>query len=223
MKLLRYLLFFVSTAHFFLSNNIIANKHDAGSVLPLITKTVDGKKVVYAFLGREGYGADKGTYDDFGGAADPGETPLQSAARECSEEMISHKTISMSVQEIEKYIAPQAGNTKYVITQKNVGTKKSNMVTYITYFPEHLIDQCIDRFYTEKKFVKQHKYREKDRLALVEWDLLKKTIAQGKKTVKAIVIDSKQQRQQKKISLRPILCCKLKQFCQNKSCKGSKN
>ena len=183
----------------------------AASVLPVYFH----KNQKYVILSREAHGRDRGTYDDFGGKRDPGENhPLITAAREFFEEAILQYTLKTTLPLIRKYINVDTGNTEYIIAnEKNV--------TYITRFDKH-VRQFVSNFYTARKKVSQHHLREKDRIALVKYDTIKKVInAYPRKnsglTVEGFVVaqDGKTlQRQQ--IPLRPFFVKKLRPFFMDK-------
>lgn len=84
--------------------NVISNHHGAG-VLPYAM--IKGQ--LHFLLSKEGYGSDKDTWCEFGGAKDANESPRETAARECWEES---RGVLGDLKEIAKKIAksPSIGN-----------------------------------------------------------------------------------------------------------------
>lgn len=84
------------------------SNHTGAGVLPYCIKNNE----VYFLLSKEGYGSDKNTWCDFGGARDPGESAVQTAAREAWEEsrgiMGNQKQIEMAISS-----APSIGSRSY--------------------------------------------------------------------------------------------------------------
>lgn len=137
----------------------------AASVLPFIKQN----NKFFFILSREAYGKAKGTYDDFGGSRDPGEDhPVITAAREFFEEAIL-PGIGFSLENTLALIdIAQSNKTQYVVVL-------SRNVTYITDFTAHA-QALFNNFYSTRSKMKDFHFTEKDRLALVDWDLLKTTI-----------------------------------------------
>lgn len=63
-------------------NHALKTSHTGAGVLPYCIQNGE----VYFLLSKEGFGSAANTWCDFGGAKDPGETAVQTAARECWEE-----------------------------------------------------------------------------------------------------------------------------------------
>jgi len=138
----------------------------SASVLPFIQKN----KKYFFILSREAFGKAKDTYDDFGGSRDPGENhPFITAAREFFEEAILQPSTGLSLENTGTLIdIAQSNNTQYIVVY-------SRNVTYITDFTKYA-DKLFNNFYTARSKMKNFHFIEKDRLALVDWDLLKTTI-----------------------------------------------
>jgi 8-oxo-dGTP pyrophosphatase MutT (NUDIX family) len=179
-------------------------------------------------LTREAHGASKGTYDDFSGGRNKGETnPQTSAAREFSEEAILPKTIELDLKNTEKFIAPTSKNTMYVLAySKDPKTAKGRKVRNVTYLVDFDLyaTTLFDNFYgaleSEKtrykklhtKGSEQHT-TEKDSIAAVLWDDFKDATINHKKTVDANVLNPKTKRFEKKqITLRPFLTSKYRPY-----------
>lgn len=187
----------------------------AASVLPIYTNT-EGQTI--AILGQEASGKDKGTYDDFGGAKDPGEIdPEVTAARECMEELILEKTADINLDNVRRYINVNSGNTSYVIARTS---KKS--VVYITDFSQYW-DNIREKFYAAKNKARHYKYREKSHLAVVDWVALQNAITQSQPgqliTIQACGVnkDGSYGTNPITIKLRPFFVAKLRPFFQNQS------
>lgn len=138
----------------------------SASVLPFIRQD----KKIFFILSREAYGKAKGTYDDFGGSRDPGENhPFVTAAREFFEEAILQASIGLSLENTQRLIdIAQSDNTQYIVVF-------SRNVAYITDFTLYA-KALFNNFYTVRSKMKDFHFTEKDRLALVDCDLLKTTI-----------------------------------------------
>lgn len=166
----------------------------------------DGKK--YFILSREAGGSDKGTYDDFGGKRDPGENhPIISAAREFWEEAIL-TCVGFSLPDTQKFIDPTSGNTLFV-------NAFGQSVTYVVDFSRYK-DAFFKNFYAARKKARGH-FREKDRIAIIEWDMLKATIAQSKELagikIKAAILNPDDLKwYQETITLRPYFVKKMRSF-----------
>jgi 8-oxo-dGTP pyrophosphatase MutT (NUDIX family) len=190
----------------------------AGSVLPfIITK---GKK--YLILSREAFGKAKDTYDDFGGKRDPGENhPVITAAREFLEEASLQPILGFSLENTQLFIdIAKSNNTEYIIAS-------SRNVAYITDFTAYA-DKLFANFYAIRETMTEHHLKEKDRLALVEWDALKATIAatQANKGVmiKAQVLNPQNLAwQEEEITLRDFFVIKYRPFFTGQSYKQGMN
>ncbi len=185
--------------------------YNAAGVLPIGTQKIGRGTHTYVILGREAYGRDKGTYDAFGGSRDPHEhDPLITAARECAEEMISHRTMKRSVKDIEKQINPRGHHTTMVLAHQ-----RFNYVLYITRFDEH-IEKFLGNFYRSLKKTHSFKHQEKDLIATVGWETLAYAIKENKNQVRANVIDPVTNESTRAlITLRPLLIKSLKPFFMN--------
>jgi hypothetical protein len=200
--------------------------YKSASVLPYYHH--NNKK--WIILSREAFGADKGTYDDFGGAKDPGEKrPVATAAREFNEEGILSKIINITVPQTIDLLRK---NSSYIISYSN--QRGTCNVTYITNFNNYK-DQFFNNFYTARSNAHGRKYKEKDKIAVVTWNNLKYAIIKHAKqadsfmgrwfghfssqnvTVSALELDpTSLQFKPTTITLRPFLVKKLKLFFLNK-------
>lgn len=174
--------------------------------LPFFTH--EGKK--YFILSREAGGSDKGTYDDFGGKRDPGENhPIISSAREFWEEAILPCVGFSSAAETQKFIDPASNNTLLVISF-------GQSVTYVVDFTLYK-DEFFKKFYDARNKARGH-FREKDRIAIVEWDMLKSIIAEkggnlnNVKLTTAVLNPKDLKWYQEEITLRPYFVKKMKSF-----------
>lgn len=185
-------------------------KHDGASVLPI---TMHDEKL-YVVLGHE----TRGYWDDFGGKADPDETPLQTAARELSEEMLLEEIFGCSVQEVIDYVALDNNSTHRIICYANPLTSDYCFTTYITFIPSNLITKIFRKFPQAcvNPNLPLHK-QEKTRLCLVGLEDFFTVINQAKDTNAVFVkgfVSSKDGKtlRAKNIKLRPFLVKKLKQY-----------
>lgn len=171
--------------------------YNAAGVLPIYMKN----NTLYAVLGREAYGRDKGTYDAFVGKKEPFEhNPIITAAREGSEEMISHTTMHLTVNQLQDYINPKKQHTTMVLAHQQF-----KYVLFITRFDKH-IHRFFNNFYRALKNANQFKYKEKDRIASVAWNDLKIAVMQNKNQVCGYVIDPQTNGERRcMITLRPIV------------------
>ena len=194
----------------------------AGGVLPTFVK--NGKK--YLILSREAGGNDKGTYDDFGGKRDPigsnkKETPpLITAAREFFEEAILILSIGISLQETQNFIHEDNSYTEFVIV-------KGQNVTYITDFTVYA-DKFFANFYHAYKTTTNSHSREKNSIAIVGWDELKKVVSNTSSDegvmIDAEVLNPKDLKWYKeKITLRPFFVKKFRPFWMDKPYKKDIN
>lgn len=183
----------------------------SGSVLPFMRK----HKNYFFILSREAYGKAKGTYDDFGGSRDPGENhPVMTAGREFFEEAVIQASIGLSLLDIYSFIdIAKTQNTEYIIAF-------SRNVAYLTDFTQYA-DKFFNNFYAARKTMIDYHFKEKDRLALVEWGLLEKTIKNAKSN-KGVVIEARvldpqdQQWKTEQITLRDFFVIKLRPFFMKK-------
>lgn len=181
----------------FIANTILQAKlhlshysFKAGSVLPFF---IDTNGIKYLILSREAHGNDRGTYDDFGGKRDYDFGPNQNnpepyyftPAREFFEEAILKLSIGLSLPDTLNFINIKSNNTQYVIAF-------SSNIAYIVDFSIYK-DTFFQNFYSAFNTTKNRHSKEKDRLALVEWDFLKTTIKNNKfnigVTIPALVLD----------------------------------
>ena len=172
MKKKRIFLFLIAALHCALPTNILSALrlstygYGSASVLP-ICKHHSAKCII---LGREAFGKSRGSYDDFGGGRDKGENhPVITAAREFFEEAILALSIKLSLAETQNYI--DIAKTSHTI---NIIVHARN-VTYIINFNRYK-KLFLKNFYKARKQTNNPLWREKDRIALVKWDMLKKTI-----------------------------------------------
>lgn len=190
----------------------------SGSVLPFMRK----HKNYFFILSREAYGKAKNTYDDFGGSRDPGENhPVITAGREFFEEAIIQASIGLSLENTYNLIdIAKTQNTEYIIAF-------SRNVAYLTDFTKYT-DKFFNNFYAARKTMTDFHFKEKDRLALVEWELLQRTIKNSKSNkgvvVEASVLDPQdQQWKTEQITLRDFFVIKLRPFFMNKPYKQGMN
>lgn len=197
-----------------------------GSILPVFWQ--NGKKMVV--LTREAYGKAKKNYDDSGGKADPikqddgtiirWETPLETCAREGLEELMAEKTMGFSLNRMRHHIDTTNKFTEHVIVLDNSKANRKGYVVYITKFRLRTINQLKNSFYNARQYyIKKQEwhYTEKDRLAFVSWDDLKKTILDNPEsntlTMTADVVDPQTNNLvSETIQLRPFLVIKLRPF-----------
>jgi len=194
----------------------------AGSVLPTF---INQNGTRYLILSREANnGADTGTYDDFGGKRDkigPKNNqkkeahPVITASREFFEEAILSLSIGMSLPDTKKFIDVDNIYTEYVIACANV-----KYVIYITDFTKYA-DTFFANFYDAFNTTTSHHSKEKDRIAIVEWDALK-TVVNNAPFNTGVVMDAlvlnplDQKWYTEKITLRPIFVKKLRPFWMDK-------
>lgn len=189
-------------------------KHDGASVLPI---TMHNEKL-YVVLGHE----TRGYWDDFGGKADPDETPLQTAARELSEEMLLEEILGCSVQEVIDYVALDSSNTHRIICYANPLTSNFCFTTYITFIPSHLITTIFQKFPQACADTTLPLYKqEKTKLCLVGLEDFFTVINQAKDTHAVFVngfVSSEDGKalSAKNIKLRPFLVQKLKEYALKK-------
>ena len=193
--------------------------YDAASVLPVYK---DAQGQIWVLLAREAFGADKGTYDDFGGSRDANEAhPLVTATRELFEEINAETTLGMSLSQVRNYIDLPMGNTTNIIAYEKTFGRPTSMVTYITEFNPALIANVHRTFYRSVAQQTQFCYREKDKLAVIRLkDLarwIKSTPDVNNTKVLAHVHVKGGGVVQKPIHLRPIFVRKLQQFFRNDS------
>lgn len=182
----------------------------SASVLPFFTY----RNTKYVIVAREAHESSRGTYDDFGGGREENENhPLITAAREFFEEAILQLTIGLTIEEIQNYI----NNTKniiHIIAYSRHENKKS--VTYIIRFDDYK-SQLLNNFYTALQQTTQEPYKEKDRIAIIKWNTLKRTMRRSKDTkdvkVKACELHPKTGiLNEKYITLRSCFVKKLRPF-----------
>jgi 8-oxo-dGTP pyrophosphatase MutT (NUDIX family) len=186
--------------------------YSSAGVLPTYTQS----GIKYVILTRERGGRDRGTYDDFGGSRDTGEThPVVTAAREFSEEANIPTTIHLSLSATINYLNKSANHIIAYTT-----TEQTGAVTYIVNFNRYR-KQFIKNFYPAlTKATSWHNY-EKDMLAVVTWDDFKTAIiTQPDKnavvTVCASVLDPITGKfTNEDITLRPFLIKRLRLFFLN--------
>ena len=132
----------------------------------------------YALLSRESRGRNTGTYDAFSGSRERGQNhPVQTAAMELWEEGILENTLGWSKQKTKQYIDLQNGKTENIFVSRIIRTRRcGHGVLYITKFSTKDINKWRSGFYPAlqtKKRAGQHKFTEKDRIAVVSWSDLK--------------------------------------------------
>lgn len=198
------------------------SQYDFGSasVLPIFREN----NTIYCILSREAGGKDKGTYDDFGGKRDPGENhPLISAAREFFEEAILELSLGLTLNAVMEYI--DIANKKHSKTLYILANSRN--VAYITYFGLYK-DAFLANFYAARNKATSHHLREKDRLAIVEWNTLKQAISESKYNSN-VMVNARELNPQtntfetKQIKLRPYFVNKYRPFFMNKPYKEGMN
>lgn len=223
--------------------NLTEYNYKSASVLP----TFMHRNVKYAILSREAFGiSKKHTYDDFSGGRDAGEMdPTLSAAREFHEEGALEEALGWSLSETKNFIDLNKENTHVVVAyskDKNICTPQSRdirNVTYITNFSAYsteLFDNFYDALAREEARYdalgtpgKHRVTTEKDRIAKVKWNDLKRAIIKQKDTsnpiyVRASVMDPQTRRFRKeRITLRPFLAMKLRSFFLDQPYEQSEN
>lgn len=191
----------------------------SASVLPCFTEN----NIQYCILSREVAGRDAGTYDDFGGKRDPGESAVVAAAREFSEEAMLEYTIGFSLQNTQNLIDTTATNTAFVIASSGQDWKN---VTYITDFTQYA-NKFFSQFYKARNIIsdpnltpgltRKSRYAllEKDMVAIVRLDDLKRIITQNTSNVGVTVnahVLTPQGLQVGQIQLRGFFVKKLRPF-----------
>jgi hypothetical protein len=191
---------------------------NAASVLPTFINQ-NGKK--YLIISRERGGSDKGTYDDFGGKRDyigpqtKEAHPVITAAREYFEEAILSLSIGMSLPDTKKFIDVDNAYTEYVIANGQV-----KYAIYITDFTQYA-NTFFANYYHAFNTTKSRHSREKDRIAIIEWDTLK-TIVNNAPFNTGIMVDAQvlnpldNKWYTEKVTLRPIFVKKLRPFWMDK-------
>lgn len=188
----------------------------SASVLPITYFERNGQQVKYAILARESGGKDAGTYDDFGGSRDHGELhPAITAAREFFEEAICANTLGMSLNDVRHYIDIKTGNTELILAQ-------GHRCMFLTHFIAKDMIRFKNNFHHARAKARG-KFREKDRIATVHWDLLKDAIKKSQSdkgvTVQARLVDpatGHDEGHKTTITLRPLLVKKLRPLFENK-------
>ncbi len=197
--------------------------YGAASVFPVYTD--QGKK--YVILSREARGADKETYDDFGGRRDPEENhPFITAAREWMEEGLVTKITGLQFPEICNLIdiAKKSNKTECIVAYTG---RKAKNVTYITDVT-HYKDKLIYDFYgvlRKAKRIKKAKYIEKDSIAVVELSELVRVLQDAmikdqhkvtNITMSAFILNEKTNKLEKGIiKLRPFFVSKIRPYFLN--------
>lgn len=167
----------------------------------------------YVILARETQGIrKKGTYDIFGGKKEYDETsPHLTAAREWCEEGLSLFASANTIAQASESLAQGSPLIEDVI----VNTKKRSIIYQVRLSFEEITNVC-------KRFIKRYEelckknapvcQREKDCIALVDYDELFAAAATKTRTVKAIVFDRNGKGHEKKITLRRRLLKNLAPF-----------
>jgi hypothetical protein len=198
----------------------------AGSVLPTF---INQNGTRYLILSREAHGNDKGTYDDFGGKRDyigpkinqkKEAHPVITASREFFEEAILMLSIGMSLPDTKKFIDVDNIYTEYVIAY-------GHNVTYITDFTLYA-DRFFSNFYNAFNTTTSRHSKEKDRIAIIEWNTLK-AIVNNTPFNSGVVVDAQvlnpldQKWYTEKITLRGFFVKKLRPFWMDKLYLQGKN
>jgi hypothetical protein len=167
-----------------------------------------GGKAIF-ILSREARGANKGTYDFFGGKRDPNEShPAITAGREGAEESVY---LLGRPPRVQSYIA--GSSTHDVIVSKGY-------VTFITKFSPAAVNRLFRNFKSALSKAKSSHLTEKDSLATIPWGVLQKAVARGQSTVRASVLDSRGRPHLRMITLRPILGGVLGSFFRGTGCRN---
>lgn len=151
-------------------------KHSGASVLPTFEKKYSDEAIshnvssTWVIVASEASGSDRGTYDAFGGRADKGESALETAIRECFEEMIVSCTLGKSLKWLTHYVK---NHTTDVVVS---GNKKNYYVTYVVAF-DPFVQKIKNNFYTALNQQTDMHYKEKDKLAFVSLDRLETVLA----------------------------------------------
>jgi hypothetical protein len=218
----------------------------SASVLPTITENDE----LYAILSREAFGrrykfGKLHKYDDFSGSRDKGEEhAIETAAHEFLQEGILAGTLGWDLDQTKEYIDPENENTCAIIAYSAVENsdiphmKKTGNVTYLTHFDKHSHD-LFDKFSdARKKEIERYKREgirkshwtnaEKDRLAKVKWDDLRKAILDQEDQneiveVEAFVMNRRKNFEKQTIQLRPFFVIKLRPFFQGDSYEPGEN
>lgn len=178
--------FCASYTHAMFFKNIF---YHGASVLPSVEVTANGKKEKAVILGRERSGYDRGTWCDFGGRRDRGETPDQTAAREFAEEANTERSLGMNTKDVYAHLDTQNKNTEAVVV-KRIGTERKtrnpyHWVMYVTAFGSLNVGDFVMKFNQARlehirAFGRQSGvYQEKDGLAMVMWRDLRSAIEQS--------------------------------------------
>ncbi|HLJ30884.1 MAG TPA: NUDIX hydrolase [Candidatus Babeliales bacterium] len=148
-------------------------KYTSASVLPYYFDQQGVKKVI---LADEAHGWDRTTFADFGGKRDNGEThPVQTAAHELYQEAIIPTTLGWSLDQTLDFIdIAKSGNTQLITVYSR---KKTCHVTYFTDFTPYR-HTLFHHFPGARRHATQSEFREKNKLAIVEWDTLKNVVSQ---------------------------------------------
>lgn len=198
----------------------------SAAVLPVTYFDKQGKPVKYVILAREAAGKDVGTYDDFGGSRDQGEKhPVATAAREFFEEGILQSTLGMSQQQVRDHIdLTSKTNTAAAV----VASRQA--VTYIVNFTADEIHKFKKNFHAALAQQTSYKYKEKDRIATVRWDLFEAAIKNSKPNtevkVQARLVDpqtGKDEKSQTEITLRPFFVKTLRPYIENQAYEAGKD
>lgn len=187
---------------------------NGASVLPY---TIDQSGTTQALLAREAGGGDEGTYDAFGGRKDPNEThPVETAAREYAEETIG---LVGSPGAIRRHIDVAGQDTLAIIANYN-----KSFVIYVTYFDLGTF-KYLSRNFAGARTRATGKYKEKDRLAWVEWNRLSDAISNAQRDsqdhllpvrVKANVVNKNGIGYKEKfITLRPVFVSSMQSYFRN--------
>lgn len=133
-----------------------------------------------AILADEAHGWDSTTYCDFGGKRERGEVhPVQTAAHEFYEEAIIPATLGWTLEDTRNFIdIAKSRNTQQINVYSN---KKICHVSFLTDFTQYR-DQFFKKFPIARKNAKDHRFREKNKLAIVTWQDLKDAVTQQRKS-----------------------------------------
>lgn len=211
-------------------NALKSFRSGCGSILPIVhlpvnkqgwpTEIPTNKKRWFAVLGKEDCGSARNTYDDFGGATDPGETGEDTAIREFFEEAGNSKIVlDLDLKDIKNHIDPKNGNIEQIVAQENLGFG-TNAITYIARFPADIVHKFKDRFINARNATADHHYQEKDAIALFPFDELQQAITacpdqDPSITMPALIIASTDHcdiNAIKRVKVRPFLVIKLRDY-----------
>jgi predicted NUDIX family NTP pyrophosphohydrolase len=191
------------------TNKLNSYRYGGAGVLPLV---IDQNNNKYILVSREKGGPHKGTYDVWGGKRDSGEKPTRTASREFTEESmgigadivtytkgdkkgrIDKEKTAQKVQD--DWVSLSKNHTKAVIARKNY-------VIFLTRMRQRYVYDIMKHFYNKN----QYYHREKDSIALIEYNSFIDSLAHQKTKqplfVKAYVVKPQKKKNHGNISQLP--------------------